>query len=127
QIGELSDRGEDERGREFFESMNAEEQRFFMEKRVGKAFDQMMIAFNEMERDERRRIVERTLEQMKEGEAGRGERFEEQDAEMVEKVVNEGLRAYYQEASAETKLDLAPVLEQMQRNLGRGKGRPRER
>lgn len=116
----------DERDRQFFQSMSSEEQRFFMEKRVGKAFDQMMVAFNEMDRDERRKIVERTLQQMKDGEGGRDERFEEQDSEMVEKVVNEGLRAYYQEASAETKLDLAPVLEQMQRNLGRGKGRPRE-
>ena len=42
-----------------------EEQRFFMEKRIGKAFEQMMQAFNEMDREERKRIVERTLRDMR--------------------------------------------------------------
>ncbi|MCB1076328.1 MAG: hypothetical protein KDM63_03655 [Verrucomicrobiae bacterium] len=112
--------------RDFFQSMNEDEQRFFMEKRVGKAFDQMMVAFNDMEREERKRVVERTLRQMRQDSGRRGglERLDEADPEMAEKIVNEGLRAYYQEANAETKLDLAPVLEEMQRNLAGGRPRP---
>lgn len=108
--------------REFFEQLTAEEQRFFMEKRVGRAFEQMMQAFNDMDREERRRVVDRTLRQMRQ-DGGRRDgltRLEETDPEMAEKIVNEGLRAYYQEASSETKLDLAPVLEEMQRNLTGG-------
>ncbi len=113
--------------REMFETMTEEEQRFFMEKRIGKAFDQMMQSFNDMEREERQRIVERTLNQMRrDGEQRRGlDRLEDTDPEMAEKIINEGLRAYYQEADADTKLDLAPVLEQMQINLGGGGGGPR--
>ena len=113
--------------REFFETMSEEEQRFFMEKRIGKAFDQMMQSFNEMERDERQRIVERTLNQMRrDGEQRQGlDRLEEADPEMAEKIINEGLRAYFKEANADTKLDLAPVLEQMQINLGGGGRGPR--
>ena len=111
---------------EFFLEMTPEEQRFFMEKRVGKAFDQMMQAFNDMERDERKRIVERTLKQMRQdGQRRDGlQRLEETDPAMAEKIIDEGLRAYYQGASAETKLDLAPVLEEMQRNLAGGPRRP---
>jgi hypothetical protein len=105
--------------RDFFKGMSPEEQHFFMEKRIGKAFNQMMNAFNDMERDERKQLVERTLKRMREEEGEREglRRLEQSDPEATEKIVNEGLRAYYQDASAETKLDLAPLMEQMQRNL----------
>ena len=104
---------------DFVQAMTPEEQRYFMELRLGKAFEQMMVAFNEMERDDRKKIVERTLRQMrKNSEQAEGmNRLEDEDPEMAEKMINEGLKAYYQEASAETKIDLAPVLEQMQKNL----------
>ncbi len=126
-VRRLAEERETDPRRGFFEGMTGEEQRYFMEKRVGKAFDQMMQAFNEMEREERHRVVERTLRQMRQdGERSGGiGRLEESDPEMAEKIVNEGLRAYYQEADADTKLDLAPVLEQMQLNIGGGGGRPR--
>lgn len=118
------ERGEDPR-RTFFEEMTPEEQRFFMEKRIGKAFEQMMSAFNEMDREERKRVVERTLKQMRsDNERADGlERLEETDPELADRIVGEGLKAYYQNASAETKLDLAPVLEEMQRNLAFSRGR----
>ena len=47
-IGRLAEEGERDTDprRLFFEEMTDEEQRFFMEKRIGKAFDQMMQAFN---------------------------------------------------------------------------------
>lgn len=115
--------GEENEDREgppdFVQSMTPEEQRYFMELRLGKAFEQMMVAFNEMEREDRKKIVDRTLRQMsKDSEQSEGmNRLEDEDPEMAEKMINEGLKAYYQDASAETKIDLAPVLEQMQKNL----------
>jgi hypothetical protein len=115
----------EERGRQLFEGLSQEEQWYFMEKRIGRAFDQMMQAFNDMDREERKKIVQRTVRQMRSDENGSGralDRLEGQDREFVEKVTTEGFRAYYEEASAETKLDLAPVLEEMQRNLGGGRG-----
>jgi len=104
---------------DFVRAMTPEEQRYFMEMRLGKAFEQMMVAFNEMEREDRKKIVDRTLRQMsKDSEQAEGmNRLEDEDPEMAEKMINEGLKAYYQDASAETKIDLAPVLEQMQKNL----------
>ncbi len=134
EIGRLAREGDEEENerrfdprRGFFQAMNEEEQRFFMEKRIGKAFDQMMQAFNGMEREERKRVVERTLKQMRDdGNRRPGiDRLEDSDPEMAERIINEGLRAYYQEADADTKLDLAPVLEQMQLNLGGGGHRHR--
>lgn len=124
-VRRLIEENEEDPRRAFFEELSPEEQRFFMEKRVGRAFDQMMQAFNDMDREERQRVVDRTLRQMRQdGDRRDGlTRLEESDPEMAEKIVNEGLRAYYQEANAETKLDFAPVLEEMQRNLAGGRPR----
>ncbi len=107
--------GEDPR-RNFLEDMSPEEQLFFLERRVGRAFQQMMQSFNEMEREERKRLVERSLRQMRE-ERGGPARLEEADPEIAEKITQAGLKSYYEDASAETKLDLAPLLEEMQRSM----------
>lgn len=127
QIGDFQEDAQNNRDRRenFFKDMSSDEQHFFMEKRIGKAFNQMMNAFNEMEREERQLLVERTLKRMKDddGERMQLQRLEATDPEATKKIVNEGLRAYYQEASAETKLDLAPLMEQMQRNLSGGRKR----
>lgn len=106
----------------WFEDMSPEEQMFFLERRVGRAFEQMMESFNSMEREERRKIVERSLRRMRE-EGGGPARLEEADPEIAEKITEAGLKAYYEDASAETKIDLAPLLEEMQRTLTTMRGR----
>jgi hypothetical protein len=42
-----------------------------------------------------------------------------EDPELAEKMADAGLKAYYSDASVETKIDLAPLLEEMQRTMGR--------
>ena len=118
ELHDLVRTGEDPR-RQFFKEMTPEEQRFFMEKRIGKAFKQMMTVFNEMDREERKKVVERTLKQIRSDPARAGglERLEETDPELANRIVDEGLKAYYQGANAGTKLDLAPILEEMQKKL----------
>ncbi len=119
----LAEREEHDPRRDFFRAMNPDEQRLFMERRVGRAFEQIMESFNEMDRDERKRIVERSLRQMRENGTGPGgERLEETDPEIVEKMTEAGLKAYYEDASVETKIDLAPLMEEMQRSMGMWKG-----
>ncbi|NNE91926.1 MAG: hypothetical protein HKN23_09795 [Verrucomicrobiales bacterium] len=127
QLVDPGERTENRRRDLFLDDMTEEEQWYFMEKRMGRAFDQMMAVFNDMDPEDRKRIVERTLRDMErrgDNEDAR-QRMLDEDPELADKIVNEGLRAYYQKASAETKLDLAPLLEEMQRNVGigvRGRG-----
>jgi hypothetical protein len=102
--------------RDFFTQLSPDEQFYFLEKRVGRAFQQMMQSFNEMEREERKKIVERSLKRMEEERGGPG-RLEEADPGVAEKITEAGLKAYYEDASAETKIDLAPLLEEMQRSM----------
>ena len=35
----------------------------------------------------------------------------------AEKMIDQGLKSFYKDASAETKMDLSPLLDQMQKNL----------
>ena len=46
----------------------------------------------------------------------------EMDEKMGQRVADEGLKAFYSDADSGTKLDLAPLIEQMQRNLQMGGG-----
>ncbi len=120
ELSELEGREEGDPRREFFGQMTQDEQMFFMEKRIGRAFQQIMLSFNEMDREERKKIVERSLKQMEENPNGpRGEGLEEADPEMIEKITTAGFKSYYQDANADTKLDLAPLMEQMQKNMSR--------
>lgn len=120
----LAERAEDDPRRDFFREMSPEEQFYFLERRVGRAFQQMMESFNEMEREERREIVDRAIRQMREGRGGPSG-LEEQDPEVVERIAEAGFRAYYADASAETKIDLAPLMEEMQSVMSRHRSRPR--
>ena len=122
EIRELEEKAGEDPRRNFIGEMSPEEQLYFLERRVGRAFQQMMQSFNEMEREERKRIVERSLKRMQEERGGPG-RLEEADPEVAEKITQAGLKSYYEDASAETKLDLAPLLEEMQRSMSMMRGR----
>lgn len=111
--------------RKLFSTMNEEEQWYFMDLRMGRAFSQMMEVFNEMDRDERKATVRRALERIRSGDGEAGVRgpLDGSDSEMVDKVASAGLQAYFRDASAETKVDLAPLMEEVQKimsNPGRG-------
>jgi hypothetical protein len=38
-----------------------------------------------------------------------------------EKIIDQGFRSFYSDASAETKMDVAPLIEQLQHNLQNGR------
>lgn len=120
EVAKLQQQNAEDPRRRFMQDLNEEEQLFFLERRVGRAFQQMMISFNEMEREERQRIVERSLKRMRENpdrEPPAGG-----DPEVAEKMADAGLKAYYSDASVETKIDLAPLLEEMQKTMGQMRG-----
>lgn len=111
--------------RNFFAGMRPEERALFVELTIGPTFSHLMASFNQMSREERRGIASNAIERLrKEGAVPPEEArlWEEQGPEVLEKVVSQGLRSYYQEASADTKLDFAPVLEAMQRVLQSPRG-----
>ncbi len=45
------------------------------------------------------------------------DRLQKEDEQVFHAVVEKGLGAYYQDANSDTKLDLAPLMEQMQQRM----------
>lgn len=126
EVAKLSERDEDNPRRNFFGQLEGDEQVFFLEQRIGRAFQQMMLTFNDMEREERKRMVDRALSRMRRDEGEGPNRFEEADPEIAERIAEAGLQSYLTDASVETKIDLAPLMEELQSTMGgMGGRRPR--
>jgi len=103
----------------FMKSLNKEERGHFLQETVEQHFKSVMKAFNEMSHEERQKIVDQSLKDMKRQEAeGRNiDRLQAEDEKVFHSVVEKGLGTYYEDASAETKMDLAPLMEQMQQRM----------
>ena len=105
--------------RDFVRTLTPDEQSAFLDATLPAGFKQWMESFNKMDPERRKRIVDRALAEMKkhEGEAPRNI-----DDKLTQKVVDQGLHSFYSDANADVKLDLAPLIEQMQKNLQGGGG-----
>ncbi len=99
----------------FFKSLQPQEQSHFIDLTFPAGFRKMMDSFNKMTPQKRKQFVERTLADMRR--RGAEEEPPRPDDPNVQKIIAQGLHSFYSEASAETKLDLAPLVEQMQMNL----------
>jgi hypothetical protein len=100
---------------QFLHQLTPDEQGAYLDATLPTGFAQLMDSFNKMDPERRRQIVSDALERMKEhpGEPlGSGT-----DSAIAQHVINQGLKAFYSDASADTKLDLAPLINQIQQNL----------
>lgn len=99
----------------FFRSMTPAERTRFLDRTLPTGFKQMMDAFNKMTPAKRKQFVERTLAEMRKQEDE--EPPPAVDDKNVEKIIDQGLKSFYSDASADVKMDFAPLIEQMQKNL----------
>ncbi len=97
----------------FFRSLTPEEQARFLDLTLPVGFSQMMDAFNKMPPEKRKKFVEKTLEEMRKHQPEEAPKLDNN----AQRIIHQGLRSFYSEASAQTKLDLAPLIEQMQRSM----------
>jgi catalase len=106
-------------GRRFMDSLTKAERHRFLEETVEQHFKSVMKAFNQMSREERQRVVANARRDMQRDsvDSQNMRRLEQEDEKVFENVVEKGLGAYYQDASAETKMDLAPLMEEMQERM----------
>lgn len=103
----------------FISAMSHQERLHYIERTVESHFRAVMHGFNQMESEDRRKLVDRIRRDMDQDDRQRGElgRIEERDREVFDRIVESGMQAYYRDANAETKLDLAPLLEEMQARM----------
>ena len=95
-------------------------------------FKQMISAFEELPEERRRRTVDDALRRLREannrmqgGAALRGGGTNQPpiSEELQAKLRTIGLQTFYSQSSAQTKAELAPVLEELQRVMEMGGGR----
>lgn len=105
--------------RDRFAVMSVEERSRYLDLVLPRGLQQMMDAINQMPRDQRRAMVDEALIEIRKGQRDPEQQaFEEQvGQEQLQRIVDEGLRAYLRDASAEAKLDLQPLIEQMQQQM----------
>ena len=102
---------------EYFKGMNPDEQGRFLDATLPMGFKQMMDSLNKMLPEKRRDIVDKALKQMEKDGGVEGEEPPGKDDPNIQKIVQQGLRSFYNDASADVKMDFAPLLEQMQKGL----------
>ena len=125
----------------WFAQMTDEEKVVFIEATLPSGFKQMLESFEELPETRRRQAVERAMNQLQrarseaeqEGfvpsEDAEGDGMERLSPELQQKVVQIGLKSFYSQSSAQTKAELAPLLEEMQHQMQSGalfRGRRRE-
>jgi hypothetical protein len=101
--------------RDFLHKLTPAEQDAYLDATLPTGFQQLMDSFNKMDPVKRKQIVSQALERMKEHQ-GQGPP-PGADSNIAQHVVDQGLKSFYRDANADVKLDLAPLVEQMQLNL----------
>jgi hypothetical protein len=114
--------------RSWFDIMTEEEKSGFIEDTMPTGFKQMLASFEQLPEDRRRRTLDDVLRRLKQqrdqlaaGQDG-GNPGETNDApvlspELQAKVLKIGLKAFYSQASAQTKAELAPLFEELQSSM----------
>ncbi len=116
----------------WLEQMTEEEKATFIDATMPTGFKQMLTAFEQLPEDKRRRTIDDALRRLREEQAriqaGDG-RANPDDTngppvlspELQAKIRTIGLQTFYSQSSAQTKAELAPVLEELQRVMESGR------
>jgi hypothetical protein len=116
----------------WFTQMTEEEKAAFIEATMPTGFKQMIAAFEEQPEEKRRRTIDESLKRLREANAqaqagaatgGKGgtNRGAALSPELEAKVRTIGLKSFYSQSSAQTKAELAPLLEEMQKAMESGR------
>lgn len=100
--------------RGFFAGLGPEERKRFLDLTLPEGFRQMMSALNKMSPEKRQRVVRRALDDIRKNAPQSADRIDEDE---IRKIMAQGVSSFYEEANADVKLDFAPVLEELQRNI----------
>lgn len=99
----------------FWLAMTTEERSHYLELILPTDFKRMIENFNTMHPIKRREMVEKAVQDLR---ARGGEKMPvELTPAQQRKIVNEGLRAYFSEATIEAKMDALPFIEELEKSI----------
>lgn len=99
-------------GEEFFRKLSPDEKSLFIDLTLMESMNRFMEALDAMPPEQRRGFVEQGLREIEAGQTAEDmARARELGDDLLDKISKEGMRAYFDKSSAQTKLDLAPLME----------------
>jgi hypothetical protein len=114
----------------WFNQMTEAEKSKFLDATLPTGFKQMLAAFEDMPTDKRKHVIDQAVKQMQDANASlaaggqappAGRNGAVLSPELQEKVTKIGLQSFYSQSSAETKAEMAPLLEEMQHTMESGR------
>jgi predicted P-loop ATPase len=120
----------DQSAYKWFDKMTEAEKGQFLEATMPTGFKQMLTAFENLPPDKRRQVVAQAIGRTKTARerlasGGQlpppGTNSVVLSAELQDKVTKLGLKSFYSQSSAQTKAEVAPLLEEMQRAMESGR------
>jgi len=114
----------------WFELMTEQEKGEFIDLTMPTGFKQMLGAFQDMPADKRQKVINQAMKQLKDAQAKmaadggtppQNTNSPVLSTELQQKVVKIGLQSYYSQSSAETRAELAPLMEEMQHTMESGR------
>ncbi len=105
-------------GENFFRLLSPDEKSLFLDLTIVESMSRFMEALDAMDPAQRKKFVEQGLKEIREGRTQEEmARADELGADLLDKISGEGMRAYFEKSTAETKLDLAPLMEAMNETM----------
>ena len=105
-------------GDELFRKLSRPEKSRFIELTVMESMNNFMESLDAMPPKQRKKFVEQGLKEVQDGQTeAEIARANELGADLLEKITQEGMRAYFEKSSADTKLDLAPLMQAVNESM----------
>ena len=116
----------------WFDEMTEQEKSAFLDATLPTGFKQMLTSFEQLPADRRKQVIDNALKNLKARRAetsaagaqptnASGSNGPVLSEDLQKQVAVIGLKSVYSDSSAETKAELAPVLEEVQRNMELGR------
>ena len=113
----------------WFKEMNDQEKGDFLEATMPTGVKQMLTAFEQLPPEKRQRAVQESVKRLREArnDPRLGNQWQGKEAppplnpELEKRAAAAGLGAFYSQSSAQTKAELAPLLEEIQRAMESGR------
>lgn len=105
-------------GEKFFNTLSAREKGMFIDLTIMESMSRFMESLDAMKPEQRKKFVEQGLKEISEGRTQ--EEMARADAlgsDLLDKISEQGMKAYFEKSSADTKLDLAPLMEAMNETM----------
>ncbi len=105
-------------GEAFFRKLAPGEKGRFIDLTIVESMGRFMESLDAMKPDQRRKFVEQGLKDIQAGRTGADmARADELGADLLDKITQQGMKAYFEKSSADTKLDLAPLMNAMNEQM----------